>query len=160
MKLINQLLWGQSVMSCSAFSKLCLICPGARRSAPWAHTARSVPSIVTVRMGPSVTISTEHVYVTQALKGLTVRIDSALQGCTALSVTSTALVMLQILSGKHMQTHKLNPLTLRTTAYTKMWHCSRQIDFYVHYKPQELTFICGAYRYLFQPCTTTRNCTD
>lgn len=71
--------------------------PGARRSALLVHTASSVPSTATVRMGPSVTTSMVPVCVTQALKGLIARRDSAPQGCTGLYVTNTAPVMLQIL---------------------------------------------------------------
>lgn len=71
--------------------------PGAKRSALSVHMASSVRSIATVRMGPSVTTSTVPVCVTQALKDLTARRDSAPQGCTDLYVTNTAPVILQIL---------------------------------------------------------------
>lgn len=71
--------------------------PGARRSALSVHTASNVPFVATVRMEPSVTTSMVPVCVTQALKDLTARRDSAPQGCTGLYVTNTAPVILQIL---------------------------------------------------------------
>lgn len=70
---------------------------GARRSVLSGHTASSVPSIATVRMGLSVTTSTVPVCVTQALKDLTAKRDSAPLSSTGLYVTNTALAILQIL---------------------------------------------------------------
>lgn len=66
--------------------------PGARKSVQSAHMDPSVIFIVTVRMGPSVTTSTEHVCVIQDSKGLTARTGSVHQASTVSSVTNTAPV--------------------------------------------------------------------
>lgn len=66
--------------------------PGARKSVLSAHTDPSVPFTVTVRMGLSVTTSTERVCVIQDSKGLTARTGSVHQASTVSSVTNTALV--------------------------------------------------------------------
>ncbi len=80
--------------------------PGARKSVRSAHTDPSVPFTVTVRMGPSVTTSTERVCVIQDSKGLTARKGSVHQASTVSSVTNTAPVHHQHTQVRHATTRQ------------------------------------------------------
>lgn len=100
-------------MGCSSLCKVSEMFPGARKSVQSAPMDPSVPSTVTVRMGPSVTTSTERVCVIQDSKGLTARTGSVHQAYMVSSVTNTVPVTQLTHSGK--------------TRYLTSTGCSRMI---------------------------------
>lgn len=93
--------------------------PGARKSVRLAPMDPSVPSTVTVRMGPSVTTSTERVCVIQDLKGLTARTGSVLQDYTVSSVTDTVPVTPPTHSGETRYLTSIDCSRMITAVLTK-----------------------------------------